>query len=90
MANDDRVMFQGYLPNIQSALKISGDGDTLRTQIEVPIRIYPDALKLMTMAGKRIWFEIWVDDNEQVLTELDDEAEKGTERKTVRVGRRRS
>lgn len=90
MANDDRVMFQGYLPNIQSALKISGDGDTLRAQIEVPIRIYPDALKLMTMAGKRIWFEIWVDDDEQVLTELDDEAEKGTERKTVRVGRRRS
>jgi len=39
MANDDRVMFQGYLPNIQSALKISGDGDTLRAQIEVPIRI---------------------------------------------------
>jgi len=49
-----QIQFYASLPPIQSALKISGDGDNLRVQLDIPIRISPDGLKLALFTQKRL------------------------------------
>lgn len=43
-----------YLPPIQSAIMISGDGDLLRAKFNINLSISPDAAKLMLMTGRKL------------------------------------
>jgi hypothetical protein len=82
-----QIQFYASLPPIQSALKISGDGDNLRVQLDIPIRISPDGLKLALFTQKRLL--VVVMEAPESLTELDDAAKKIPKRSIVNVDRRR-
>ena len=62
--------FFAYLPPIQSAVMISGDGDLLQCKLNVNLKISPDAVRLIQMTGKKLKVTI------EACTELNDAVEK--------------
>ena len=50
----DKIEFLAYLPPIQTALTISGDGDLLRIKLDCNLSVSPDAARLLIMTGKRL------------------------------------
>lgn len=82
------IKFLAYLPPIQTALTISGDGDLLRIKLDCNLSISPDAARLLTMTGKRLMVTI-----EESLTNFDakgkNETEKDAKGSSPKVDRRR-
>lgn len=62
-----------YLPPIQSAIMVSGDGDLLQAKFNINLSISPEAAKLLMMTGKKLKLTV-----EETLTDFDVEVEKGT------------
>lgn len=54
MASNEKVEFLAYLPPIQTALTVSGDGDLMRVKFDINLSISPDAIRLLAMTGKRL------------------------------------
>ena len=67
----DKIEFLAYLPPIQTALTISGDGDLLRIKLDCNLSVSPDAARLLIMTGKRLKITI-----EESLTDFDDRGKK--------------
>jgi len=80
MADDktgsDKIEFLAYLPPIQTALTISGDGDLLRIKLDCNLSVSPDAARLLIMTGKRLKVTV-----EELTTEIEaDELRKQSKR----------
>jgi hypothetical protein len=58
MSDAPKVEFDAYLPPIQSAIKVSGEGDTMRIQLEINLRTSPDAFRIAMFTGKRLHITI--------------------------------
>lgn len=43
------ITFKASLPPIQSSIKVSGDGDGMRIQLDIPESEMPNALNLLMM-----------------------------------------
>ena len=43
-----------YLPPIQSAIMVSGDGDLLQAKFNINLSISPEAAKLLVLTGKKL------------------------------------
>ena len=52
--NPQKVECFAYLPPIQSAIMVSGDGDLLRAKFNINLSNSPEAVKLMMMTGKKL------------------------------------
>ena len=46
---DDVIQFKAYFPNIQTAIKITGQGDGMRIQLDIPESEIGNAVKLVLM-----------------------------------------
>lgn len=77
----DKAVMNAFIPPLQSAIRTGGDG--MRVTIEIPESDMGEAAKLLAMRGKQLKVTI------QILTNLDDETEKGPEGSGDKVGRRR-
>jgi hypothetical protein len=55
------INFIAILPDIQSAIKISGNG-AIRLQLDIPESELPNAIKMVTMKGKA--FRVTIDATE--------------------------
>jgi len=85
---NDSVTFLASFPPIQSAIKLDGR-DGARIQLDIPENEMGNFIKVLMWKGEV--FQVTIERiKKEVLTELDDEIKKGTERKGARVGRRRT
>jgi len=50
----EKIEFLAYLPPIQTALTVSGDGDLLRIKLDCNLSVSPDAARLLMMTGKKL------------------------------------
>jgi hypothetical protein len=66
---NEKIEFLAYLPPIQSAIKVSGEGDSMRIQFEIPVRTSPDAFRIALFTGKRLKITV-----EEVTDEVEDKA----------------
>ena len=82
------VEFYAYLPPIQSAIMVSGDGDLMQVKFNIPLRESPEAFRLaaMTQAQLKVTVDIIEQEN---CTELNDETKKSPEGNGSEMGRRR-
>ena len=80
----DKIEFLAYLPPIQTALTISGDGDLLRVKLDCNLSVSPDAARLLIMTGKRLKVTI-----EEYLTEIDDATKKSSKGSSTSMDSRR-
>jgi hypothetical protein len=53
-----QVSFRATMPPIQSAIKINGNGDGMRIQLDIPEIEIPNAVNLLAMRGKILLVEI--------------------------------
>ena len=60
----DRAKFVASFPPIQSAIKICGNNDGMRFQIDVPETEMGEAAKLIAMRGKRLVVTVEVFDED--------------------------
>jgi hypothetical protein len=84
----DSIEFLAYLPPIQSAIMMSGDGDLMQIKLNVNLKLSPEAIKLMMLTGKRL--NVTIEEVPESLTKPDNEVIKEAEKRTIKVGRRRS
>jgi len=76
----DKIEFLAYLPPIQTALTISGDGDLLRIKLDCNLSVSPDAARLLIMTGKRLKVTV-----EELTAEIEaDEIRKQSKRERTR------
>jgi hypothetical protein len=61
---DGIIEFLAYLPPIQSAIMISGEGDLLQAKFNINLHVSPAAARLVMMTGKRL--KITVEEAEEV------------------------
>lgn len=61
MSERRQVSFLASLPPIQSAVKVSGNGDGMRVQIDVPESEMPNAIDLLAWRGKVLRVTVEVD-----------------------------
>ena len=71
----DKTSFLAYLPPIQSAIKISGNGDGARVQFDIPETSMAGFVPLMMMRERQLLVTVEVLDKES-LTDLDYATEK--------------
>lgn len=62
-----KIKFIGTLPPIQSAFQVHGLGDGVRIQIEIPKSDLAEAVKLLTLTGKRMKFEVCEDVDDEMI-----------------------
>lgn len=83
--SDNKIEFLAYLPPIQTALTVSGDGDLLRIKMDCNLKVSPDAVRLLTMTGKRLKITV-----EELLTEHNyEKTQEETKRSPTGMDRRR-
>lgn len=58
----DSVTFLCTLPAIQSAVRVSGNGDGMRVQLEIPEDEMGNAVGLLTMRGQVLRVTVEVDE----------------------------
>ena len=81
--NMDKAEFFAYLPPIQTALTISGDGDLMQAKFNINLQNSPDATKLLLMTGKKLKVTV------ETCTELNVETEKKAKRVSNKTDSRR-
>ena len=54
------VEFYAYLPPIQSAIMVSGDGDLMQVKFNIPLRESPDAFRLAAMTQAQLQVTVTV------------------------------
>jgi hypothetical protein len=82
--SEHTVEFLAYLPPIQSAIRVSGEGDTMRLQLEISLRTSPEAFRIAMFTGKRLKVTI------QELTEIDDETKQSPKSGSAKLDSRRT
>jgi hypothetical protein len=78
MAKPDKLECLAYLPPIQTAITISGDGDLMQAKFNINLSVSPDAARLLIMTGKKLKLTV------ETLTDFDERAKKdhATEKET--------
>lgn len=72
------VEFYAYLPPIQSAIMVSGDGDLMQVKFNIPLRESPDAFRLAAMTQEQLIVSVDV----VKQAETSDDIQKRTKRKS--------
>ncbi|MDY6866627.1 MAG: hypothetical protein SVT56_01795 [Chloroflexota bacterium] len=91
----EKATFHAYLPPIQTAIKISGNGDGARFQLEVAENSIAEFIPVLGMRGKGLLVtieELSYEETRKInenWTRLDDETEKSSENEAGGVDRRR-
>jgi len=80
----DKIEFLAYLPPIQTALTVSGDGDLLRIKLDCNLSVSPDAARLLMMTGKKLKVTV------ETWTEFDDETKKKAKELSTKASGRRA
>ena len=70
----DAITFRASFPPILTAIKRSGNGDGLRIQLDIPESDVLGAIGLAALTQERLLVTV------KVLTDLDDETQKGAKR----------
>lgn len=58
------ITFLASMPPIQSAVKVSGNGDGMRIQLDIPETEVPNAVDLLAMRGKVLRVMVEVEEQE--------------------------
>ena len=84
----DKTQFYAYLPPIQTAIKITGNGDGARVQFDIPEIGMVGFIPVLGMRNQKLLVTIETIDDRS-LTDLDDATEKSSENGTRGVDSRR-
>ena len=79
----DKTSFYAFLPPIQTAIKIAGNGDGARVQFDIPETSMAGFIPVLGMREQRLLITV------ETLTELDDAIKKSPENGTRGVDSRR-
>lgn len=63
-SNGGATTFLASMPPIQSAVKVSGNGDGMRIQLDIPETEVPNAVDLLAMRGKVLRVTVEVEQQE--------------------------
>ena len=66
MASVNKTSFNASLPPIQSAIKITGNGDGARVQFDIPETSMPGFIPVLGMREQRLLITIEVIDSERM------------------------
>lgn len=80
----EKASFLAAFPAIQTAIKITGNNDGMRIQLDIPENQMGEAVKVLAWREKILRVTI----EPESLTDLDDAAEKEPERSGDKVDRR--
>lgn len=84
----NKAQFYAYLPPIQTAIKITGNGDGARIQLDIAEISMADFIPVLGMRNQKLLVTVEVISDES-LTDFDDETEKSAEREGSGVDSRR-
>ena len=84
----EKTQFYAFLPPIQTAIKITGNGDGARVQFDIPETGMAGFIPVLGMRNHKLLVTIETIDDKG-LTDLDDETEKSPKDSSGRVDSRR-
>jgi hypothetical protein len=84
----DKTQFYAYLPPIQTAIKITGNGDGARVQFDIPEMGMAGFIPVLGMRNQKLLITVETVDDRS-LTEFDDETKKGAKNDPGGVDSRR-
>lgn len=74
------IVFLATFPQIQSAIKITGGGDGMRIQLDIPETEMGNAIELLTLRGQIV--KVTIEPEKQKETEEDATLQTRTKRKS--------